>query len=336
MDPSDTNPDEPNGTANEMTAVRQATLSPLVLCCDGGIPVDGDGTLSEDTADQAGDDSSSLPSLTPSVRAYIRADRGGGCELCDAGGQDANLHIHHRTPKSDGGTNHPENLILLCQACHERHHGNEPINPPDRNAATTKQGASEVDAHADGQETAHTQDPANSDETDASADASTDDSAPLPPRSEPNGADKEILSLIENEGALSTGELAASTDYSTEYIRRQCWKLAGEQLIAPRTDNKWDLAVRTDTDKLQIGLPDRPKAAARAGRDEMIRKMSAHGISHTEIADIANLSRSTIDIAVYRARALRLDLNNPDNVDVATIASRLSALVELIDHAQIE
>ena len=263
-------------------------------------------------------------SLTPSVREYIKTSRDHACELCD--NDSSQLEIHHRHLKSEGGTNHPDNLILLCRECHQRHHGNEPIEPTEESNTDQNEDESSREQYDD-----------DVDLSESSTDAkTTHDADPLPPRSEPNGADKEILSLIEKEGPLSTGEIAARTEYTGQYIRRQCWKLSGEQLIAPRNDSTWDLAERTNADQLQIGLPDTPKSAARAGRDEVIRQMSAHGISHTQIADISDLSRSTIDIAVNRARALRLDMDEPTDVDFATIATRLSALVELIDHSRID
>lgn len=87
-------------------------------------------------------------------------------------------------------------------------------------------------------------------------------------------------------------------------------------------------------DKVEIGLPDAPKKAKRAGRDEMIRRMSAHGMAHTQIAEITGYSRSTVDIAVNRARALRIDDDEDIEVDLAAVATRLSALLELIDQSQ--
>ena len=64
--------------------------------------------------------------------------------------------------------------------------------------------------------------------------------------------------------------------------------------------------------------------------------MSAHGISHEQIADITDLSRSTVDIAVNRARALRIDMDEPADIDFAAIATRLSSLLELIDQSRID
>jgi 5-methylcytosine-specific restriction endonuclease McrA len=41
------------------------------------------------------------------------------CRIC--GGQEY-LPVHHRVPLADGGSNHPENLIALCRACHGGEH----------------------------------------------------------------------------------------------------------------------------------------------------------------------------------------------------------------------
>ena len=43
------------------------------------------------------------------------------CELC---GSDvvADLEVHHVKPRADGGSNHASNLMVLCAACHDRHH----------------------------------------------------------------------------------------------------------------------------------------------------------------------------------------------------------------------
>lgn len=91
---------------------------------------------------------------------------------------------------------------------------------------------------------------------------------------------------------------------------------------------------RVEEDDITIGLPDDPKRAKRAGRDEVIRRMSAHGLPHTEIAEITGLSRQTVDIAVDRARALRIDDQGDAEVDLPTIAMRVSALQDVIEHAQ--
>jgi hypothetical protein len=35
------------------------------------------------------------------------------------------LEVHHIIPKSKGGSDDPENLVTLCQRCHDRKHGRE-------------------------------------------------------------------------------------------------------------------------------------------------------------------------------------------------------------------
>lgn len=265
------------------------------------------------------DDNTDDLSLTPSVRKLLKADRNNECQLCGTAEEDADdLHIHHRVPREEGGDNHPHNLLVLCQDCHRRHHGNEPIDQQLHEQTTTAE--------------MPTRDP-----TDDDVPSSATASDPLPPHSEPNGADKEILQLLETQGPLQTGAIAAQTDYSNQYVRRQCWKLSGEQLTVRTTDGTWALYEQVEDEQRAIGLPESPKRARRAGRDEVIRKMAAHGLSHTEIIDITDLSRSTIDIAINRARALRLDDFDDDDgpeVDLTTIAMRVSALLDLIEHAQ--
>lgn len=264
-----------------------------------------------ETTAEEGDDVE-IPSLTPSVRQFVMASRDNECELCSAAGaaEGVELEIHHRKEQAEGGTNHPENLILLCRDCHSVHHGNEPAEPLTTQASAATD-AEETDSEADGE--------------------------PLPPHSEPNETDGQILSLIEEHGPVRTGDIAAEIDCSKQYVRRQCWKLSGEQLIARLEAGGWELKEEADTDEIDIGLPDDPKKAKRAGRDEIIRCMSAHGMAHTEIAEITNISRSTVDIAVSRARALRINedsQDDPSEVNMATIATRLSALLDTIDYAQ--
>ncbi len=40
------------------------------------------------------------------------------------------LEIHHRTPLSQGGSNHPDNLIMLCSGHHKANHLKSPILNP--------------------------------------------------------------------------------------------------------------------------------------------------------------------------------------------------------------
>jgi DNA-binding Lrp family transcriptional regulator len=272
--------------------------------------------------------------LTPSVRAFYRAQQDNTCEMCGTHADEADeLQLHHRVRQADGGTNHPDNLLLLCKRCHGRHHwtldSEQAVSVAKRRAeARTTAGDGPADADADD---------GSVDEDDAIA--AGDDSAdstptPLPPRSDPNGTDGKILSVIEAQGPVPTGVIAEQVDISEQYVRRQCWKLSGEQLIARIDAGTWELRDRASDDDLIIGLPETPKRAKRAGRDEVIRQLSAYGMAHTKIAETTGLSRSTIDIAVDRARALRIDGDDDGPVDLQTIAMRVSALLDMIEHAQ--
>jgi hypothetical protein len=53
-------------------------------------------------------------------RSLVRARDGYGCAECGVGGQ---LHLHHRRPLGQGGTNRIDNLVLLCASCHSAAHG---------------------------------------------------------------------------------------------------------------------------------------------------------------------------------------------------------------------
>ena len=43
------------------------------------------------------------------------------CELCGSS-EVRGLEVHHIKPRSEGGDNHASNLMVLCDACHDKHH----------------------------------------------------------------------------------------------------------------------------------------------------------------------------------------------------------------------
>jgi predicted ArsR family transcriptional regulator len=335
----ETTTDQTNNSETVQTRLSDF-IEDQVLCTDGGIPIDntdndtGDESSREDDSESADsppesatgtnsdtstvsqtDDISPPSSLTPSVKDFIHLDRKNECELCNADGDDpnVNLHIHHRQQQSDGGTHHPDNIILLCERCHDRHHGTTPAPRPPAEGTTQDESpdkSTEVEEHILPED-------------------------PLPPQSSPsqNGTDSDVLAVIEEQGPVRTSDIAAQVDHTEQTVRRVCWKLSGEQLVARTKDREWALREHVEPDDIVIGLPDEPKKAQRAGRDEVIRQMSAHNIPHTEIAEITGLSRQTVSVAVDRARALRIDDTDPADVGYATIAQRLTALVDLLDHA---
>jgi len=55
---------------------------------------------------------------------------GGRCSVCE---RTVDLHVDHIVPVSRGGSNHAENLRLLCVSCHfERHRYDRGPVPPKR------------------------------------------------------------------------------------------------------------------------------------------------------------------------------------------------------------
>ena len=51
-------------------------------------------------------------------REKIIEERGRKCEKCGWGLVPEVLEIHHKLPRQFGGTDSPDNLIVLCPNCH--------------------------------------------------------------------------------------------------------------------------------------------------------------------------------------------------------------------------
>lgn len=68
-------------------------------------------------------------------KAVYRRD-GWRCALCDS---TKYLQIHHIIKRSQGGSNHPHNLITLCSDCHALAHGIDLRSMPDMGAGTWNQ-----------------------------------------------------------------------------------------------------------------------------------------------------------------------------------------------------
>ncbi len=56
------------------------------------------------------------------VREYVFYRDGHTCQSCNGKSKDKVLNVHHITPKANGGTNKPDNLITLCESCHKAYH----------------------------------------------------------------------------------------------------------------------------------------------------------------------------------------------------------------------
>jgi len=58
------------------------------------------------------------------VKQYLIARENGKCQLCGKGYDGNGWHIHHIIPRSEGGSDRPDNLALLHKKCHEKLHKN--------------------------------------------------------------------------------------------------------------------------------------------------------------------------------------------------------------------
>ena len=56
------------------------------------------------------------------VREYVLYRDNHICQACNGKSKDKILNVHHITPRADGGTNRPDNLITLCETCHKAYH----------------------------------------------------------------------------------------------------------------------------------------------------------------------------------------------------------------------
>jgi hypothetical protein len=62
------------------------------------------------------------------IRRDVYQRDGYECQTCGAqGGQAGNteLHAHHKTPISEGGSNEMSNLVTLCKSCHNNQHDHD-------------------------------------------------------------------------------------------------------------------------------------------------------------------------------------------------------------------
>ena len=60
------------------------------------------------------------PKSWPEISSQVRNADGHRCAMC--GKVFGTLHVHHIIPLCQNGTNHPNNLIVLCPDCHQKQH----------------------------------------------------------------------------------------------------------------------------------------------------------------------------------------------------------------------
>ena len=66
--------------------------------------------------------------LDNKTRKTVYRRDGFRCALCES---TAGIQVHHIVHRSQGGTNHPHNLITLCWKCHAVAHGTAIPDYPD-------------------------------------------------------------------------------------------------------------------------------------------------------------------------------------------------------------
>lgn len=270
--------------------------------------------------------------LTKTARELLISERGRECEMCARAASDdtdVSLEVHHRRPLSEGGDNDPTNLIVLCQRCHRRHHGNQ-----DSEAAYQQLGLDETNVTSDTAANGAVESDDSATELEADDEDMPDET--LPPQQDPGEHDSTILQFVESQGPSRTGLIAEHLGLSGEQTRRISWKLAGEGLLARRQDGTWDIVERVSEDEnAHEGFPKKPKAAYRAGRDEVIRQMAADGMPESEIVEVTDLSRNTVTRAINRARVRELtdDVVEIDEAtaDIETVSEQLRQIARTLD-----
>ena len=61
------------------------------------------------------------------VREYVKSRDNYTCQYCKGKSKDKILHVHHIIPRSNQGSDRPNNLICLCETCHNKVHNNQII-----------------------------------------------------------------------------------------------------------------------------------------------------------------------------------------------------------------
>jgi hypothetical protein len=56
------------------------------------------------------------------IKQYILSRDNYTCQYCKGKSKDSKLQVHHIIPRSQGGSNRPNNLLTLCKTCHDKLH----------------------------------------------------------------------------------------------------------------------------------------------------------------------------------------------------------------------
>lgn len=56
------------------------------------------------------------------MNSEIKNEDGYFCNICKKGAHKIEIHVHHIIPLYQFGTNNKNNLVVLCQKCHQKQH----------------------------------------------------------------------------------------------------------------------------------------------------------------------------------------------------------------------
>ena len=65
--------------------------------------------------------------VPPHIREMVFERENNACVVCGRTGEEVSLHLHHRKPEQEGGTNDPSNLTVLCSEDHAHYHSNREL-----------------------------------------------------------------------------------------------------------------------------------------------------------------------------------------------------------------
>ncbi len=88
------------------------------------------------------------------LRVTIRKEDDNKCNICGAKYSNTMLHVHHIIPLSKFGSNHVNNLITLCEACHQKAHPDLQLNLPGNSTFVGKDAPHTLNQEAARQEAA--------------------------------------------------------------------------------------------------------------------------------------------------------------------------------------
>lgn len=219
-----------------------------------------------------------------------------GFPRADQDEDDRTLEIHHRKRKNEGGSHQSDNLTTMCERCHRHIHSKLDMSDLD------------TDLHA------------------CKAESEYDyDASP---------ADCRIINTLESIGPATISTIAEEAGLSDGHCRRRCYAMGAVDILACGPKHRWGIVE--DIDQPVSGqLPESPSKAAKAARNDVMRRMSEYGLSNAEIADIIGMNARSVPVAINRSRALSPSLpplpdGGEEEVELSDVAQRLQTLEQRI------